>query len=134
MLEKTVPTSINTYNKRYSCYDCIHFNNGKCEVYTHLSSEALKASWFPETCPEFKLRKEEAVSTAVDEATISDTKIEYQGTKLDTNPHNLMGERICGLCIYYDDEWMYCKKLVRHLISPNDPKAQICPGFKPREV
>ncbi|RLD17128.1 MAG: hypothetical protein DRI22_00430 [Caldiserica bacterium] len=92
----------------------------------------MKASWFPETCPKFKLRKEEAVSTAVGEATNSGTKIEYKGTKSGTNPHKLMGKRICGLCVYYNDEWMYCRKLIRHLISPNDPKAQICPEFRPR--
>jgi len=42
----------------YSCRDCIHFNNGRCEVYPHLSPEALKTSWFPETCPSFRPRRE----------------------------------------------------------------------------
>ena len=80
----------------------------------------------------FDLEKEKRAPTAVGEATNSGTKIEYQGTKSGTNPHKLMGKRVCGECIHYDAEFMYCRKLIRHLVSPGDLKARICPEFKPR--
>ena len=58
--EEPTPTAVTSHNtckkggEKYACSGCAHFDNGRCKVYTHLSSEALKASWFPETCPSFK--------------------------------------------------------------------------------
>ena len=49
-----------------------------------------------------------------------------------SHPHKLIGKRVCGECIYYNPEFMYCRKLIRHLVSPGDLKARICPEFKPR--
>jgi len=57
--EPTAVSAHSTYKEdKYSCRDCIHFKDGKCEVYTHLSPEALKTSWLSKTCPEFKPRGE----------------------------------------------------------------------------
>ena len=50
-----------TSNKEegYSCKDCAHFKDGKCEVYTHLSPKALESSWLSRTCSNFTPRGEE---------------------------------------------------------------------------
>jgi len=45
-------------------------------------------------------------------------------------PHESI--RVCGECLHYNEEWMYCKKLICHLVSPYDLRAKICPNFKPR--
>ncbi|RLI17879.1 hypothetical protein DRO54_10880, partial [Candidatus Bathyarchaeota archaeon] len=39
---------------------------------------------------------------------------------------------ICGMCIHYVEELMWCRKRDRHLVSPKDRRAEDCPEFKHR--
>jgi len=41
---------------------------------------------------------------------------------------------VCGMCIHYVEELMWCRKRGRNLVSPKDQSAERCSEFKPRGV